>query len=296
MDLIKNIHKEIENHNDLIEELRKEHYIPIQNYINTGNTIFSYGLLYFCNIMLRAPNEKNNIHICLEILTVYLENDINKCLFVLEEFSDNDIMEEFFITCKNSEVVKTISDLIMIAFKNYSLILDNEPDSQHNNINLYKYLNSIILFISSKASSFSSNIILDNILSLFCNLVNKKKFLLKYLKDKGISIWLNEIIKNINNAKNEKKLKDKKGSNAIIEEDEIINVATVLTEENFPKLEINHSILKEKANKFNIGKDFMKKSEDNNNREKLDSKPIKVIKNSDSIKLLIKLQEDINKI
>ena len=42
--------------------------------------------------MLRTPKEKNNIHICMEILTVYLENDINKCLYVLEEFSDNDII------------------------------------------------------------------------------------------------------------------------------------------------------------------------------------------------------------
>ena len=297
MDLVKNIHKEIENHNDLIEELRKGQYLPIQNYINTGNTIFSYGLLYFCSIMLRVPKEKNNINICMEILTVYLENDINKCLYILEEFSDNDIMEEFFIKCKNSEVVKTISDLIMIAFKNYSIILDEETDLQHNNINLYKYLNSIILFISNKSSSFSSNIILDNILSLFCNLVNKKKFLLKYLKDKGISNWLNEIIKNVNNDKNEKKLKDKKNSNGIIiDDDEIIYVNSLLTEENFPKLENNHSILKEKANEFNIGKDFMKKSEKNYSTEKSDSKPTKIIKSSDSIKLLIKLQEDINKI
>ena len=116
------------------------------------------------------------------------------------------------------------------------------------------------------------------------------------MKDKGISNWLNEIIKNINNAKIEKKLKDKKDSNDNIEEDEIINVISVLTEENFPKLEKNHSILKEKTNEFNISKDFMKKLDENNNIEKSYNKPTKIIKNSDSIKLLIKLQEDINKI
>ena len=38
----------------LITELKEEEYLTIKNYINTGNTIFSFGLLYFCNIMLRA--------------------------------------------------------------------------------------------------------------------------------------------------------------------------------------------------------------------------------------------------
>jgi hypothetical protein len=289
MDLIKNIQKEIENHNDLKDELKKGQYLPIQNYINTGNTIFSFGLLYFCNIMLRFPKEKNNIQTCNEILTVYLENDINKCLYVLEEFSDEDILEEFFITCQNSEAVKILSDLILTSFKNYLLLSEKDDDSENKIINLYKFLNAIILFVSNKENNFSSNISFDNILKLFSNLVNEKQIFLKYLKDKGINNWLNEIIKKLNNSQDKKD----SGENNDADDDHI-NMNFLLTNENFPKLECNHCILKEKTNEINIGKEFIKKLEENNNAKKQSPKNTKNIKSNDSINILKKLQEAIN--
>ena len=290
MDLIKNIQKEIENHNDLIDELKKGKYLPIQNYVNTGNTIFSFGLLYFCNIMLRFPKEKNNIHTCYEILTVYLENDINKCLYVLEEFSDEDILEEFFITCENSEAVKTISDLILGSFKNYLLLSEKDEDSENKIVNLYKFLNAIILFVSSKINNFSSNISFDNIVKLFSSLINENKMFLKYLKDKGINKWLDEIIKKINNSQEKK---DSDENNDANEDEDNINMSFLLTNENFPKLDCNHCILKEKTKEFNIGKEFIKKLEENNNTKKQNSKNTK-IKSNGSVNLLKKLQEDIN--
>jgi hypothetical protein len=289
MDLIKNIQKEIENHNDLIDELKKGHYLPIQNYVNTGNTIFSFGLLYFCNIMLRFPKEKNNIHTCNEILTVYLENDINKCLYVLEEFSDEDILEEFFIKCQNSEAVKTISDLILTSFKNYLLSLEKNEDSENKILNLYKFLNAIILFMTNKTNNFLSNNSFDNILKLFSNLVNEKKIFLKYLKDKGISNWLDEIIKKINNSQDKKDSDDNNDA-----DDEHINMNFLLTDDNFPKLDCNHCILKEKTNEFNIGKEFIKKLEESINEKNKSLKNAKIIKSIDSVNLLKKLQEDIN--
>jgi len=291
MDLIKNIQKEIENHNDLIDELKKGEYLPIQNYVNTGNTIFSFGLLYFCNIMIRFPKEKNNIHTCNEILIVYLENDINKCLYVLEEFSDEEIIEEFFIACQNSEAVKTISDLILISFKNYMLLSEKDDDTENKIVNLYKFLNSIILFISNKMNNFSSNISFDNILKLFSNLINEKIIFLKYLKDKGIDNLLNEIIKKINNSREKKESDENNNDN---EDDEHINMNFLLTNGNFPKLECNHCILKEKTNEFNIGKEFIKKLEENSNAKKPSLKNAKIIKSNDIINLLKKLKEDIN--
>ena len=291
MDLIKNIQKEIENHNDLIDELKKGQYLPIQNYINTGNTIFSFGLLYFCNIMLRFPKEKNNIQTCNEILTVYLENDINKCLYLLEEFSDDDIIEEFFITCQNSEVVKTISELIITSFKNYLILSEKDDESESKIVNLYKFLNAIILFMSNKTNNFSSNISLDNIIKLFSNLVNEKKNFLKYLKDKGISSWLNVIIKKINNSQDKKESDENNDAN---DDDEHINMNFLLNNDNFPKLEYNHCILKEKINESNIGKEFIKKLEENNNSKKVSNTNTKVIKSKETVNLLKKIQEDIN--
>ena len=46
--LVKNIEQEIDcRHLNLIEELRNGDYLPFEKYINTGNTIFSYCLLFF---------------------------------------------------------------------------------------------------------------------------------------------------------------------------------------------------------------------------------------------------------
>ena len=292
IDLVKNIHQEInKQQNTLIEELKNGGYLPIKNYINTGNTIFSFGLLYFCNIMLRVK-EKNNIHLFIDILTVYLENDIHKCLYLLEEFSNAEILDDFFVSCSNFEVIKIISELISISFKNYLSKSELENDSEHKNLNLFKFLNCIILFISNKASGDVSS--LDNIIMLFYKLINKKPIFLKYLKIKGIEKWLDEIINKINNSKSETGTIEINANN---DEEERSNINILLTESNFPKLECDHYILGEKASDLNhainnnntIDKNIKKKT--NSKKGKNES-----INSHDSIILLRRLQDDIRDI
>ena len=290
IDLLKNIHLEInKEHTNIKEELKNEEKFSIKNYINTGNTIFSFGLLYFCNIMLRVK-EKKNIDIYTEILTVYLENDINKCLYLLEEFGDIEILNDFFLECSNVEVVKIISELIYISFTNYLSNCDNENESEINNSNLFKFLNCIILFISNKANGITLNSYsLDNIVKLFCKLISKEKIFLKYLKYKGIDKWLDEIINKINNIKNEM------GTFDNLDEDEAINMNILLTETDFPKLECNHSILREETKEFNF--DFLKNKRDIK-KMLINAKKAKNenINSCDSIVLLKRLQEDIKEI
>ena len=294
LDLVRNINKEIDiSHINLIQVLKNDDYLPLKKYINTGNTIFSYGLLYFCKIMLKSPKDKNNFQIYIDILTIYLENDINKCLYLLEEFSDEEIIDEFFVSCKNIEVIKTVSELIILSFNNYLSNIEKDYESDHKKIFLFKFLNSIILFISHKGNSLFSNMnSLDNIVKLFCKLINKKQIFLKYLKNKGIDTWLDEIINKINNTKSEM---------ATIEnndEDEQINVNLLLTNENFPKLESNHCILREKTNEFNFGINHINSKELGQIKKKATSKKGKnnSINSYDSIVLLRRLQDDIREI
>ena len=296
IDLVKNIHKEIDKaHKSLIETLKEEEYLPIKKYINTGTTIFSFGLLYFCNVLIKIPKEKNNYQIYMEMLTIYLENDINKCLYILEEFSDIEIIEEFFINNKNNETVNSISELIIISFNNYILNSeDKENEVEHNNLNLFKFLNSLILFISNKANVLCSNInSLDNIVDLFCKLINKKQIFLKYLKNKGIAQWLDEIINKINNDNKEIAIVEN------VDEDEQVKMNFLLTNDNFPRLESAHCILKEKTNDFNFDINLMKTQEleniENNNNSPNKEKKIGVTR-CDSIVLLRRLKDDIKEL
>ena len=292
LDLAKNISKEIdEYHINLIQMFKNEDYFPLKNYINTGNTIFSYGLLYFFNIMLKSPKDKNNFQIYIDILNTYLENDINKCLYLLEEFSDVEIIDEFLVSCINVEVIKTVSELIILSFNTYLSNVDKNNESDNKIVFLFKYLNSIILFISHKFNSLISNFTsLDNIVKLFYKLINKEQIFLKYLKNKGIDTWLDEIINKINNTKSEMATIEKDDNN----DDDEINVNLLLTYENFPQLECNHCILREKTNDFNFnitkGLGQIKK--------KATSKKGKnnIINSCDSIVLLRRLQDDIREI
>ena len=296
MDLVKNIEKEInKEYKVLITQLKEEEYLPIKNYINTGNTIFSFGLLYFCNIMLRAPKEKNNIQIYKEILNIYLENDTNKCLYILEEFSYDETIDEFLFSNKNIEVVKTISELISLSFNTYLAYC--EHDNETKNLDLFKFLNSIILFISNKTNALSSNISsLDNVVKLLYDLINKKSIFLKYLKNKNIDNWLDEIINKIYNAKSEMATIENNDNNINnVDNDENISMNRLLTEGNFPKLESNHCILKEKSNDFNFGIYFRKSQDIKSLQIKSHSKKGKhtSINSCDSIVLLRRLQDDI---
>jgi hypothetical protein len=294
IDLVKNIYQDINKiHIDLIEDLKNGDYLPIKNIINTGNTIFSYGLLYFCNILLKTK-DKNNINLFNELLIVYLENDIYKCLYLLEEFSDSEVLDEFFMVLQKKESIKIVNELIYISFQNYLLKVDSENinNTVNRSSNLFKFLNSIILFISYKVNMICSNEnSLDNIVQLFCRLINKNIFFLKYLKKKNIDEWLEEIINKLINAKKDIKTIENNDNN----EDEQIKMNILLTEADFPKLKCDHCILREKT-KFGINFKNNKEMENIKMKEKTKNPKIININNGDSIVLLRRLQEDIREI
>ena len=137
---------------------------------------------------------------------------------------------------------------------------------------------------------------LDNIVKLFYDLINKKSIFLKYLKNKNIDNWLDEIINKIYNAKSEMTTIEKNDNNINnVDNDEDISMNRLLTEGNFPKLESNHCILKEKSNDFNFGIDFRKSQDIKSLQIKSHSKKGKhtSINSCDSIVLLRRLQDDI---
>lgn len=153
------------------------------------------------------------------------------------------------------------------------------------------------MFISNKANVLYSNLnILDYIVDLFCKLINKKQIFLKYLKNKGILQWLDEIIDKINNLNNEMPIVEKDDNN----EDEQVKIDFLITNDNFPRLECSHCILKEKTNDFNFNINLNKKKdleilENNNNNSPKKEKKIGVTR-CDSIVLLRRLKDDIKEI
>ena len=143
------------------------------------------------------------------------------------------------------------------------------------------------MFISNKVNAIGSNMYsLDNLCKLLFNLVNKKNIFLKYLKNKGIHKWLEELINKTDNAKNE--------ISSIDNDYEQVNMNFILTQDNFPKLECDHHILSEKTNEFDFGINFMKTFYIETERNKISKKAKNnSITSKDSINLLKQLQDDI---
>ena len=294
LDLVKNINKEISiEHSSLIDDLKKGGYLPIKNYINTGITIFSFGLLYYCNILARSPKEKNIVKLFQDILIVYLENDLKKCVYVLEEFSISETIDEFIFYCNKDEVKTDIIELISNAFNILFEYQENNEEIDQKYINiLVKYINIIILFIEKKKNIAIHNLnYFDNIAQLFYKLVYKKKIYMSYLKKNTIDKWLddimikieykqNEAVNTLDNHNNEedKTVEDKEGNNNI-------------NEKHFPKLESNHCLLREKAEDFNFGFKFDKNIEIKALKSKIIPK-----KSYDGIAFMKMLLEDLREI
>jgi hypothetical protein len=259
LDLVKNINKEITlEHASLIEDLKSGGYLPIKNYINTGVTIFSFGLLYCCNILSRSPKEKNILKLFYEILIVYLENDPKKCVYVLEEFSKFEIIDEYIFSCQKEEVKKDIIELISIAFNNLFEYQETNEEIAHKYINiLVKYLNSIILFIESMKTTAINNLpSFDYIAQLFYKLVYKKNIYLTYLKKNKLDKWLKNIIQKIETKQNEAFNTIDTKNNDDLKNEEQKKEKSEINENNFPKLESSHCILGEKTQDFNFGIKF----------------------------------------
>lgn len=290
LDLVKNINNEISaEHITLIDDLKSGGYLPIKNYINTGITIFSFGLIYYCNILSCSPKEKNIAKLFLEILIVYLENDPKKCVFVLEEFSGFDIIDKFIFSCHKDEIKNDMIELVSNAFLNLFESQENSESKENKYINiLVKYLNSIILFIEkNKNIAFHNVSYFDNIAQLFYKLVYKKKIYMNYMKNNAIDKWLNDIMIIIEEKQNEpvntidtKNYDDLKNG-----QDKADN--SNINENHFPKLESTHCLLKEKTEDFNFGFKFNKKIEINALKSKILPK-----KNYDGIVFMKLLLED----
>ena len=294
LDLVKNINNEISSvHQVLIENLKSGGYLPIKNYINTGITVFSFGVLYFCNILLRSPKEKNVLNLFEEILNVYLENDPKKCVFLLEEFCNFEVIDEFIFSCNKDDVKKEIIEIISNAFNNLFDFVGSSEESSNKYLNiLVKFINSIIIFIEkNKSKAMNNSSSFDAIAQLFSKLIYKKKVFMNYLKKNSIDKWLSDIMNKIDTKQNESsKTLDIKNSEEISIEEEIgtnINIK----ESNFPKLESTHCILLEKTEDFNFGIKFNKKIEITGIKNKISPK-----KNFDGIAFMKLLMDDLKDI
>ena len=290
LDLVKNIDKEINlEYNALINDLKAGDYLPIKNYINTEITIFSYGLLYLCNILSRSPKEKNILKLFNEIMKVYLENDPLKCVYVLEEFSEFEIIDEFIFYCQKDDVKNDIIELIVFDFNNLFEYKESNEEMNNKYINiLAKYLNSIILFIESRKTKAINNInYFDNIAQLLYQLVYKKNYL-KYFKKNNLDKWLEDIINKIENKQNEKAHTIDYKNIEDLSTDEI-NI--IVDERRFPKLQSSHCILAEKNEDFHFGIKFNKNIEINVKKKNISTK-----KNYDGFAFIKLLIEDLKEI
>ena len=290
LDLVKNINKEISGaHISLIENLKTGGYLPIKTYINTGTTIFSFGLLYCCNILSRSPKEKKILELFIEILIVYLENDPKKCIYVLEEFSNFDIIDEFIFSCNKEEVRKEVIEIISAAFNNLYDFVGSSEEFANKYINvLVKYINCIILFIESNKNIAYNNLSsFDNIVQLFYKLLYKKNVYLNYLKKNAINKWLDEIMIVIDIKQKEGiSTNDAKNVEDSKKEDDLSENSYV-NETDFPKLPSSHCILRENTEDFNLGIKFDKNIEITGLKRKST-----IRKNYDGIAFMKILQED----
>ena len=290
LDLVKNINKEISGaHISLIENLKSGGYLPIKTYINTGTTIFSFGLLYCCNILSCSPKEKKILELFIEILIVYLENDPKKCIYVLEEFSNFDIIDEFIFSCNKDEVRKEVIEIISAAFNNLYDFVGSSEEFANKYINvLVKYINCIILFIESNKNIAYNNLSsFDNIAQLFYKLLYKKNVYLNYLKKNAINKWLDEIMIVIDIKQKEGiSTNDAKNVEDSKKEDDLSENSYV-NETDFPKLPSSHCILRENTEDFNLGIKFDKNIEITGLKRKST-----IRKNYDGIAFMKILQEE----
>ena len=264
LDLVKNINKEIDNsHSALIENLKKGNYLPIKNYINTGVTIFSFGLLFCCNILNRCPKEKNIAHLFEDVIVVYLDNDPKKCLYVLEEFSNFEVLDEFIFYCEKEDVYKEMIELISIAFNILYTLVESEEEINSKYLNLLiKYLHTIIIYIEKVKNIAIKNLSsFENLATLLYKLLYKKRILLDYIKNNKIDKWLEEIMDVIDKKLNEATNTIETKNNDDIKNEDEIPKNNNINETNFPLFESNHCILLEKTDDFKFGIEFNKNIE-----------------------------------
>jgi hypothetical protein len=290
LDLVKNINKEINvDYASLIENLKAGDYLPIKNYVNTGVTVFSFGLLYICNVLSRSPKEKKILNFFNEIMKVYLENDPIKCVYTLEEFSNFEIIDEFIFSCQKDEVKNDIIELISFAFNNLFNYKESNEEISNKYVNiLVKYINSIILFIESRKTKVINNIIqFDNIAVLLFKLVYKKNIYLNYFKKYNLNTWLEDLVNKLETKQNEQ---TNTISSKNIEDLSTEEVNFNIDETRFPKLKSSHCILGEKNNDFNFGIKFNKNIEINLKKNKATKK------NYDGLAFMKLLIEDLKDI
>ena len=207
---------------------------------NSIDEIFEFGLIYFFNIEIRVifrQKEKSFLSEFVDIIISYIEKDIKKAKYILEEFSNFEVINEFLVSCPTKSGSKAINKIIYTSFKKiFDYILLNEKSNKANddisdyNLFLFKFINTYVLFISYNIRSIQ----IENVNTIFYDIIKTNEAFIKYLKKKNLEKWVASFYNDDDD-----------------DDDEEMYLNSILNEKHFPKIKSTHKILSEKKLEFN---------------------------------------------
>ena len=207
---------------------------------NSIDEIFEFGLIYFFNIEIRVifrQKEKSFLSEFVDIIISYIEKDIKKAKYILEEFSNFEVINEFLVSCPTKSGTKAINKIIYTSFKKiFDYILLNEKSNKANddisdyNLFLFKFINTYVLFISYNIRSIQ----IENVNTIFYDIIKTNEAFIKYLKKKNLEKWVASFYNDDDD-----------------DDDEEMYLNSILNEKHFPKIKSTHKILSEKKLEFN---------------------------------------------
>ena len=223
----------------------KNNKLKEQNKVGNNNKnnideIFEFGLIYFFNIEIRVifrQKEKSFLSEFVDIIISYIEKDIKKAKYILEEFSNFEVINEFLVSCPTKSGSKAINKIIYTSFKKiFDYILLNEKSNKANddisdyNLFLFKFINTYVLFISYNIRSIQ----IENVNTIFYDIIKTNEAFIKYLKKKNLEKWVASFYNDDDD-----------------DDDEEMYLNSILNEKHFPKIKSTHKILSEKKLEFN---------------------------------------------